>query len=382
MADFDSHNGMPRESLAGSLSSQESDVLTGLSETDALQADPHAACLLQAARTRGIEACFVKARRKADKPLRSWLNLKLTKTEFLYRMGVLLHYLPDGSLVHINGLASQITTRKSLTKSFLQTVGVSSPSGFCWQRDEIALAEAWFGSWQQPVCLKPEQGKKGTLVFPYIDRLSHFRTVFDIIGQYYPEIIVEESFPGQVYRYFYVHPHAVAVKLSRPASVKGNGVSSLESLIAAKNQIRLERQVPGHKLIKVDAHLYAYLGRQGKDLNYVPPAGERCYLQAVSNGATGADSIACAPHESYAQRIEKACQSIPGLRIAAIDTMLRRPHEAANPTNYRVLEINSSPGVLPYHYPWEGPPQDVSGAILDLLTQLDQQADHQSAAGC
>ncbi len=174
-----------------------------------------------------------------------------------------------------------------------------------------------------------------------------------------------------MYRYFYVHPRVVAVKLSRPASVKGDGIQNLESLIMAKNKMREERQIPGHKPIQVNPSMHLCLSRQGRDLSYVPPKDERCYLQFVSNGAMGADSIASEAHPSYVQMVEKACRGFPGLKIAAVDVILKHPEQAATKANYRVLEINSSAGVAPFNYLWEGSGQDVCGPILDLLTQID-----------
>ena len=354
-----------------------------LSESEWLAIDPHAASLLKVAQLRGIPTDCMIADGTPNAPLKSWskleinqtlkpwLKLEINQTQFLYRQGMLLKVSTDNTLKHINGLAASITSRKSLTKSFLQALSVSNPFGVCFGRHEARLAEAWFHTWQQPVCLKPERGQEGILVYPYIDRISHFRQVFELIASQYSEIIVEESFPGDVYRYYYVVPRVVAVKLSRPASVKGDGIQNLESLIAAKNQAREERQVPGHKPIQINPSMHLCLSRQGRDLSYVPRKDERCYVQFVSNGAMGADSIAAEVHPSYTRIIEKACQGLPEFQLGAVDVILKHPDQVATPANYRVLEMNSSAGVAPFQYLWEGSGQDVCGPILDLLTQID-----------
>lgn len=326
-------------------------------------------CLQQAAQARQLQTDFVLGQRSENSPTKRWLRLKIGSQTYLYCQGVLLRGLPDGSFRHINGLAVEITKRKHLTKSFLQLAGISTPVGSCFTREEAALADAWFSTWGQPVCLKPEKGKKGRLVSPYIADRQTFRKAFSKISASYRQVIVEEHFSGQVLRYFYVEPNAIAVKVSRLASVIGNGTQTLEELIIAKNQLRLERQLPGHYLLPIDEFVDACLQRQGLDLNHVPPPGRQITLHDVSNAEAGTDSIACPVHDSYARLIEKACQSIPGLNIAAIDLMVQDMNQAASPENYRLLEINSSPGVVPFHYPWEGPVQDVSGTILDKLAE-------------
>lgn len=353
-----------------------------LSEDEWLGIDPSTVILLKAAQKRGFATdCLVAdgVPNASIKPwrtlqthqaLKPWLVLHIHHTRFLYRQGMLLKISADQTPKQINGLAATITPSKSLTKSFLEALSVSCPQGVCFRNNEAALAEAWFRTWQQPVCLKPDRGQEGILVYPHIDRISHFRQVFELIAQHYSEILVEESFPGEVYRYFYVKPRVVAVKLSRPASVKGDGVSNLESLIAAKNRLREQRQVYGHKPIQINPSMQLCLSRQGRDLNYVPAKDERCYVQFVSNGAMGADSIAAKAHPSYTELIEKACQRFPEMQIAAVDVILKQPDQALTTANYRVLEINSSGGIAPFHYLWEGPGYNVAGPILDLLVQI------------
>jgi D-alanine-D-alanine ligase-like ATP-grasp enzyme len=161
----------------------------------------------------------------------------------------------------------------------------------------------------------------------------------------------------------------VAVKISLPANVVGNGASTIETLIAVKNREREIRAVPGHHPIVIDAGLRATLQAARLSLAFVPAAGRRVLLRRVSNGAVGADSIECAEaiHASYAGQVEAACAAIPGIRICAIDMVILDRQAPATPRNHWILELNSSPGLLPYHYPWQGRPQDIGGAILRHL---------------
>ena len=54
------------------------------------------------------------------------------------------------------------------------------------------------------------------------------------------------------------------VKLSRPASVVGDGVLAVDALIEAKNQERVVRAVPGHHPIVIDRDLERDFPGRGK----------------------------------------------------------------------------------------------------------------------
>ena len=194
-----------------------------------------------------------------------------------------------------------------------------------------------------------------------------------MVAEEYQKILVEQSVKGDLIRFFYVRPAVVAVKLSRPASVVGNGVSTLAELIDAKNRYRIQRAVPGHEQILIDASLLEFLTLSARTLDDVPAAAERVFLRATSNGATGADSIAYDDrlHPSYRRLIQDACNAVAGLNVSAVDVVIENPAVPATGNNYWILELNRNPGLTPYHFPWKGRGQDVSGAILDFLGRYD-----------
>lgn len=338
--------------------------------------DIQSQCVARAAIARGVPVSVVHGFRAAARPVRrAWLRLEIGAQAYVYRRGVLLRARPaaepvDGPLGrHINGPAAFVTKDKVVTKTVLAAAGVAVPAGAAFDASEPALAQLYFEALGRPACVKPKDGMKGFMVFPGLRGTAAFRQAFERAGAHFPRIIVEESVTGEVIRYFYVAPRAVAVTLNRPASVLGDGAGSIARLIAAKNRERVRRALPDHLPIAIDDDLRSHLAGQGLSLDSVPAAGERVLLRAVSNGASSADSIACADstHPSYAAVAEAACRAIPGLVVAAVDMMAADRRRPAAPGNHWVLEVNSSPGVVLYHYPWEGESQDVSGAIVDRL---------------
>lgn len=335
--------------------------------------DHHAVCLRTALRARGIPARYVagsysRHHRVPDR----WLAFAIGGRNYLFARGALLLAGRDpwGRLgLHINDAANRLIHDKQLTKEFLAGLGFGVPAGRTFPRHGLDAALAAFPDFPGPVCVKPNQGTMGRLVFTAIRDAARYGAALGRVAAAYRTVLVEESVEGPVFRFFFVRPRVVAVKLSRPASVAGDGRSTIARLIEAKNDRRIRQPVPGHLPIVVDDDVREVLAMTGRGLEDVPAAGERVFLRATSNGATGADSIVCpgAIHPSYAAVVAAACNAVPGLAITAADVVVADPGAPAGPCNHWILEMNRNPGVTPYHFPWRGQPQDVAGAILDFL---------------
>lgn len=338
-----------------------------------LQLDTHAREVLRVARDRG-HACFMVW--LLDRDARRYrLGIRIGGAVFGYRSGALRRLdpnFPAARGVHVNAGAFQTVISKQGTRDYLAERGFPAPEGRVFDAHETDAALAYAEALGWPVCVKPDIGKKGLFVVPGLDDAEAVRAAFTAAAGFHPKVVVERSLVGEVIRFFYVEPRVVGVKISMPPNVIGDGVSDVATLIGRKNAEREVRQLPGHKPIVVNDELHAHLASQGLDLDSVPVAGQRLLLRAVSNGAVGADTIECADaiHPSYSALVEEICRSFPGLRIAALDTIVTDRMLPASAETFAVLEINNSPGVLPYLYPWEGRRQDICLAMIEMLERL------------
>lgn len=346
--------------------------------TDDLEArlDPHARCLQACAARAGVPTRAVLLPVNDQRPLVR-LELRFGPSVFYYRTGVLRQARPDGSVGwNINRPAVRHTMSKSRAKALLAANGFPVPIGRSFNAADAAAAAAFAARIGGAVCVKPDGGMKGRCVFPGVQGEAAVLRAFGEAAASYSPIIVERSVPGEIVRFFYVQPHVVGVKLSVPANVVGDGVSTIAALVEAKNRLRQERNLPGHYPIDIDAGVTAFLAEQGLSLASVPEQGRRVLLRLTSNASTGGDTIECADsvHPSYAREVEEACRAFPGLAIAAIDMAVCDRREQATAENHWFLEINSAPDLLTYHYPWEGRPQDVGGAIIAYLRRRSEAA--------
>lgn len=354
------------------------DAVLGLPQpTDPARLDPHARELLCAAAARGHRHWMLWPYGETT----CLLRVAIGDTVFGYSGGVLRRMdpgAPNGRGRHINGRGFQTAQSKQATREALAACGCAVPEGRGFAPDAVAAALAYAADLGGPVCVKPDRGQRGVNVAPGLTEPDDIARAFQraAAGPGGEAVVVERSLTGDLIRFFYVAPRVVGIKLSRPASVVGDGFSSIAALIADKNRERARRRCLGHRDLVADDDVLAWLARAGRDLASVPGPGERVFLRGVSNAAAGGDTIACPErvHPSYAIRVAEVCAALDPLRLAALDTLIADPGRPLSPETFAVLEVNNSPDVLSYLYPWEGPRQDVVGPILDLMERLAAEA--------
>lgn len=149
-----------------------------------------------------------------------------------------------------------------------------------------------------------------------------------------------------------------------PAEVWGDGMQTVRELIDRDNATNPRRgQLPHEKsmnLIDLEA-VRAFLS--DAELRYIPPDGARVQVTGVANISGGGYAIECL-NEIPDEVKWMAVQVIEyfGLFICGVDIMA--------PDNFRgakLIEINASPGLMPYYDPPVGMPANVPAVYVDKL---------------
>lgn len=276
----------------------------------------------------------------------------------------------------INGPIHTLTQDKHATKVALTVMGFSCPEGAVFAASEEEAAVNWFRSRSRTVCLKPLRGTYGLGILTDLATEDSLRHAFAQATRHGQTVLLEEQVcppptgptPARAtFRFFYVFPHVVAVRMDLPANVTGDGQSDIRSLIARKNTEK-ERRC-GHPPVQVDAQVTALLARQGLSIEDCPPPGQRILLKTLSNAAQSGDShrVPDGFHPSYTAEMQRMFRLLRGLKIGAADVVLLNHAAPCTPDTYRILEINSSPGMVNFHFPWDRNPQDVASSIISLL---------------
>jgi D-alanine-D-alanine ligase-like ATP-grasp enzyme len=252
----------------------------------------------------------------------------------------------------------------------LQAAGLSVPRGKVFAGSEIDAALDYFRSFGgREVCVKPDGGSAGDGVVPRIVDPAHFRSAFRRAAKDHERILVEENVSGDVIRYMVIGTRVVATRLDRPASVVGDGGSTITELVAAKNAETRLANLPIWGEIVIDDEVGRILALDGLSPGSRLPSGKRAFLKATSNIPSGGDGIGNPPdlHPSYAEATLKAVAAVPDLVLTAVDVMVADYRKPATATNHWFLDLNSAPGIANFHFPREGEPSDVAGHVMDWL---------------
>jgi hypothetical protein len=331
----------------------------------------HSMVLKQAAERAGIICSTVDAGRLDPRDQhRLALLMDVAGSHYYYYRQLLYHAGADGGLGRpVSGLAAYQASNKHIAKGMLRTAGIPTPNGALFAAHDLAGALAYAAGRPGEVCVKPNASANGRQVFPWLRTADEILKACVVAAMGHDEFIVEDSVPGEAWRFFYAAPRIVGVKVGRPASLLGDGIRTVGQLYESWHAEWMARK--RHTgAAPDDDQRELMLRRQGLCMDSIPPDGARVFLSPCSNGSLGAESLARpdAIHPDYVHRMLDVFNALPGLCMGAADVIVGDPRDPAGAREgFCVLEINAAPSLLAYHYPQEGPVQDVAGAIITML---------------
>jgi cyanophycin synthetase len=267
-------------------------------------------------------------------------------------------------------LDSDFTTRKDDCKAFLQTLGFPVPKGrIVTSFNEALTAVDRIG---YPVAVKPVVGHKGIGVTANIQSDADLEAAFArAVAAVEPEqsirIIVEQSIEGKDFRLLCVDGKFVAATERQPASVIGDGTSTIEELINRANRSPERSDTPTSPMgkIHVDDAMHRYLTEQNLSIETVLERDRTIFLRKVANLSAGGLSID-ATSNIHPDNIVLAQDVAQHFRLTClgIDIMTRDLSCSWKEGNFAIIEINAAPGIFMHLKPAIGNPVDVTSQIL------------------
>lgn len=284
------------------------------------------------------------------------------------------HQVPSNT----SALAKYACNNKKTTSNLLQLAGVSVPKGYRIKREsEEKYYKTVYQALKKPLVVKPSNGAHGSNISvgirTYDDYLKAVENAFEYSGKkQQATIIVEEMFDGTEYRILTTREKVIGVLYRRPASVLGDGIHTIEELIAIKNTQPIRSGKKGtcsHLKIRKDKKLLEYLREQKLEYSTIPSEGERVFLRRVSNISQGGDAIDFTDkvHESVKQIALRAIRAIPDLAFTGVDIISSDITKQQTDETYVVIEINDSPGFDMHDYPYKGKNRHAAREFLFLL---------------
>ncbi|WP_340538387.1 cyanophycin synthetase [Nocardioides sp. GXZ039] len=270
-----------------------------------------------------------------------------------------------------SSIAVDIASDKDLTTSLLSAAGLPVPKQELTRNvDQAVRAAERIG---YPVVLKPLDGNHGRGVILDNENEDDVRAAFEAAqaearrGGY---VLVESQIVGKDYRCLIIDGKVAAIAERVPASVTGDGISTVEQLVDTANAD--PRRGVGHEKvltrIKVDDAAIDLVREQGYEMSDVPPEGAHVKLALTGNMSTGGISIdrTFEAHPENIEIAEEAAQMV-GLDIAGIDFICPDITEPVRETGGAICEVNAAPGFRMHTHPTIGEPQFIAKPVVDML---------------
>jgi cyanophycin synthetase len=267
-------------------------------------------------------------------------------------------------------VATELASDKAMTKRLLDESGIPVPRGIVVRDVEEAVRKARRLGF--PLVVKPLDGNHGRGVTIGVGNEEQLRFGFAEAQRQAKtrDVIVEQFFHGNDHRILVVGGRMIAVAERVPAQVVGDGVSTIQQLVAEVNED--PRRGDGHEnvmtRIRIDSLVEEFLSRSGLTPDSIPEAEQVVQLRATANLSTGGTAID-KTNEIHPDNVEIARRAamIVGLDVAGVDFVCPDISQSVRDTGGGVIEVNAAPGLRMHIEPSEGPPRDVAKPIVEML---------------
>jgi GNAT-family acetyltransferase (TIGR03103 family) len=170
-------------------------------------------------------------------------------------------------------------------------------------------------------------------------------------------VLLEEFCEGQDLRLIVIDHKLVAAAIRKPASLVGDGVSTVRTLIEKQSR-RRSAATGGESRIPMDGETERCIGLAGYDYDSVLPAGEHLAVRKTANLHTGGTIHDVTPVLSprLALAAEEASRAL-AIPLVGFDFLV--PDPAGD--DYVIVEANERPGLANHE------PQPTAERFVDML---------------
>lgn len=265
-------------------------------------------------------------------------------------------------------IAVDIAGDKEETKNLLGAAEVPVPYGTI-VRDLEDLKDA-IDRIGYPAVIKPIDGNHGKGATTNITTWEQALRALEAAQVHSRSVICEKFITGFDFRLLVINYKFICAALRTPASVVGDGINSIQWLVAETNKD--PKRGYGHEKvltqIKIDQFSEKMLEEKGYNLETIPAKNELVLLKPTANLSTGGTSedVTDEVHPVnvfLAERIAK----IVGLDICGIDIMAPDLRTPLFENGGAVLEVNAAPGFRMHIEPAKGIARNVAEPVIEML---------------
>jgi cyanophycin synthetase len=265
-------------------------------------------------------------------------------------------------------IAVELASDKEETNKILGSLGLPVPQQHLVQSVDRAVQAARRIGY--PVVVKPYNANHGRGVSIRLMDEDHVRVAFDKAREHSRSVLVESFITGDDHRLLVINGELVAASRREPGHVVGDGVHTVEQLVAHVNGD--PRRGIGHEKvltrIELDHEAQRLMEGRGYTKDSVPAAGEKVMLRLTANLSTGgtATDVTDVIHPDNVEMAVRAIKAI-GLDVGGVDFLTTDITQSYKDIGGAICEVNAAPGYRMHMAPSEGKPRDVAGRTVDML---------------
>jgi GNAT-family acetyltransferase (TIGR03103 family) len=243
---------------------------------------------------------------------------------------------------------------KRVTRRVLSAAGLSVPRG---RSATGRPADAEFLAEVGEVVVKPARGEQGQGITVGVSDPEALVRAVELAREFCSEVLIEELSDGEDLRVLVIDYQVVAAAVRRPASVTGDGVHDIRTLIHRQSRRRMAA-TDGESKIPLDATTEEVVRDAGWSLDDVLPSGEHLAVRRTANLHTGGTIHDVTPvlHPDLAAACVAASQAL-AIPMTGLDLLVPRP----DGPDHVFIEANERPGLANHE------PQPVPERFVDLL---------------
>lgn len=262
-----------------------------------------------------------------------------------------------------------LCTHKEGTRMQLQRAGVPVPQGRTFANGDFETAKQFVERIGYPVVVKPAMGVRGIGVVAGIQNEQELDAAFEILSSSKlgkQDFIVEKHINGRDYRIVLVGDKVIAAIQREPASVFGDGESTVAELLLNKNIARKRNPHLWARPAKYDAAARHELRKAGMTLSSVPAEGQRVLLANTCSLSQGGDSIDVLDelHPSIIEACVKTVNAIPQLEYCGVDFLLEDHTKPLDEQDAGICELNAHAAIGNCEYPMFGNGKPVAQTVM------------------
>lgn len=287
--------------------------------------------------------------------------------------------IKNGNQTNHDGQATFfLVDNKMATKKILKQEGLSVPEGRTFNQVDLALNYIENRK-NRGLVIKPLNTNYGLgiSIFKEPVETNLYRRALEEALEYDSTIMVEDYLIGTELRFYVQDGNVLAICERQPASIIGDGISTISQLIDQENlnPLRGSHHRTPLTLIEKGELETLQLKQSSRDFDTIPQKDELVFLRANSNISTGGKSIDRTDqvHQDYLEAAVRASQAMKA-KISGIDMIIKDyTLPAETPNSYGIIEANYNPMMVLHLFPSQGQARDLSNQLIAyLFSEIDR----------